>query len=132
MKLWKCSIAIKAVTIALLTMVISLCVPHHHHEEAVCIGNYDCKGKQHHTHYDDCGGEDSKGTCCLSGAYIDLRDTDDDFMPQVLGLDGLAGIIYELIVCGRANDERRIIAYWQQPYVVPALNFKALRSPPLC
>lgn len=33
--------------IALVAMIVSLYVPHHHHEEAVCIGNYDCKKKKY-------------------------------------------------------------------------------------
>ena len=132
MNLRKSNIAIKAVTIALLTMVISFCVPHHHHEEAVCIGNYDCKGEQKHDHQDDCGGEDTKDTCCLGGAYVDSRDADDDFEPLFPSYAGLAAVIYELIVCGLDNDEGRAIAYWQAPYVEPSLNFKSLRSPPVC
>ena len=131
MNLRKGSIAIWAITIALTAMVISFCVPHHHHEEAICIGNYDCKGEQKHSHHDDCG-EDSKETCSLSGAYADFRDVNDDIELPVLDYDGLAGAIYELIVCGCVHDEGCDIAFYQAPHVVPVLGFKALRSPPVC
>lgn len=132
MNLRKGNIAIKAVTVALLAMVISLCVPHHHHEEAVCIGNYDCKGEQKHTHHDDCRGEDSKETCFLGGAYIDSRDSEDDFEPLIPEYNGLAAVVYELIVGSWKHGGGGAMVYWHAPYVAPALNFKSLRSPPVC
>ena len=133
MNLRKDNILIRVITIALMIMVVSLCVlPHHHHEEAICIGNNDCKGEQKHSHYDDCGGEEPGEICCLGEAYVDSRDVNDDFEPPMLGCDGLSGVIYELIVCGQDNGERVDIAYWQPPYVVPSLSFKPLRSPPVC
>lgn len=132
MNLRKGNVSIWAITIALITMVISLCVPHHHHEEAVCIGNYDCKGEPKHSHHDDCEGEDSKTACWQSFAYVDSRSVDDDFVPPVLGYDGLAGLVYQLIVCGAEHVERCDMPYWQAPYVAPQLSFKSLRSPPVC
>lgn len=71
-------IAIVELVIALIVMVASLYVPHHHHEESICIGNYDCKSTKHHSHHDECGGKDKKNTCCLDEAYLDFRCLDDD------------------------------------------------------
>lgn len=132
MNLRKGNIAIKAVTIALMAMVISFCVPHHHHKEAICIGNYDCKGEQKHSHHDDCGGEDSRETCSLIGSYVDSRHVNDNFVPPVLDNDGLAAIIYKLIVYELDNGEGRVIVYWQPSYAAPLLSFKPQRGPPAC
>ena len=78
MYLRKGNITVVALMIALIAMIMSLYVPHHHHREAICIGSYDCEGEANHSHHDDCGGKNAKYTCFLDGEYIDSRHLDDD------------------------------------------------------
>ena len=134
MTLRKGNIAIMAQIIALMTMVVSLYVPHHHHEESICIGNYDCKSEKHHSHQDDCGGKASKDVCCLGGEYVDFRDAGDGYSSlSFKAYDHLAAVTDELVIGGLRYEERQTIAMLPEPpFVAPVLSAKALRSPPAC
>lgn len=133
MNLRKGNIKITTIIIALMAMVVFLCVPHHHHEESICIGNNDCKTSKHHSHEDDCGGQESQDFCCSGKQYVDFRSLDDDhsnwlakdFVHFIAIFDGF-------VLCPPAYQKVRHRVCLPEAIVVsPTFNFKALRSPPL-
>lgn len=127
----KGNITLMAQIIAVLTMVVSLYVPHHHHDDSICIGAYDCKGSERHSHHDDCGGKESNDVCCLSEGYIDSRDADDDQLDwSAKAYNNIADVICALIHVDAASDDDGLVAFLPQPYVVPVVGLEALRSPP--
>lgn len=134
MNLRKGNVRIMAIIVAMVAMVVSVYLPHHHHEESICIGNYDCKTSKHHSHEDDCGGQETEDFCCSGSQYVDFRSLDDDHSDWLVKdfnhflaiFDGLALSVPACKkVCYKGGLPEAII-------VLPAFNFKALRSPPLC
>lgn len=134
MNLRRRNITIMAMFIALMAMIVSLYVPHHHHEESVCIGNYDCKSSKEHSHQDDCGGKESKDGSCVGGEYIDSRcsSTDDQSCFSVDSYDYVGDIAYILTNYKVCRNEKPNVSLSPEPTIAPALSFKALRSPPSC
>ena len=133
MKLHKGNVAIMAQIIALMTMIISLYVPHHHHTESICVGNYDCRGSGHHHGDNSCGGKESNDVCCQNEGYVDSRcSSDDDAGLSVKIHKGIIDVVYELM-CLVSDKKCQTIAFLPEPpFVVPVPGAKALRSPPAC
>lgn len=67
------------IDIVMVALVVALCVPHHHHADAVCFGDSDCKTEHNHAHQDDCRGEGENGMCPLVAQYVDTRSCQDEF-----------------------------------------------------
>ena len=134
MNLRKNSSRTLAVITAIMAMFLLVCVPHHHHGEAICIGNEDCKASKHHSHEDDCGGKDTKNFCCHSGQYVDFRSVDDDFYDcSVKDFSRFIAVIYDdFVLCAPVGSEVQHRVCLPEAVIVSAVfDFKALRSPPL-
>lgn len=132
MKLRQSNIAVVGFIMALMAMVVSLYMPHHHHKEAICIGSYDCEGEAHHAHKDACGGEGAEYACFLNGVYIDARHLNhaqSDFSFKCY--DHLVAII-DGWINGSFYDYKQFQqpAFLPERWVAPVLRLKALRGPP--
>lgn len=133
MNLRKGNITIVALTIAVIAMVMSLYVPHHHHREAICIGSYDCEGEANHSHDDDCEGKGAEYACFLDGEYIDSRHLDND--PSDFSFKDYSRLV--AIIDGWINgylcDYRKsqCPVFLPRTVVVPVLRIETRRGPPV-
>lgn len=77
MRLRRNRIAKSTMGVVMVALIVALCVPHHHHEDAVCFGNADCKAEHKHSHHDECGSQGMHGVCPLVAQYVDTRNCID-------------------------------------------------------
>lgn len=131
MRLRRNRIAKRTMGVVMVALIVALCVPHHHHADAVCFGNADCKAEHKHSHHDECESQGMHGVCPLVAQCVDVRSPKDCFVQQ--GYDGNAALI-AFICCLLAPEElntQRLLCLDDAVVVSPdVVGFKALRSPP--
>lgn len=116
--------------VALVAMMASVYVPHHHHSDSACLGSTDCTAS-HHSHQDKCGGEDTHGICCSDADFLDSKSVDsDDFTP--LSLDNLLAVVWVMSGLPAPLEEKSYIENRSSaPPFHPFIEYKSLRSPPV-
>ena len=116
---------------AVVAMVLSVYVPHHHHADASCLGTADCPAAHHHTDSEGCGTPEEGHLCCSSAHYIDSRSIDsDDLSP--LPACSLAAVMAVADNISLSTDYKILSPGAETPVPAkPVIDCKSLRSPPV-
>ena len=119
---------------AVMVMLLSLYVPHHHHQDSSCPGHSDCIAHAGHSHTDGCNdGANTGQICCSGGDYIDSKTADrEELIPLIEGID----LSYMTFLSSQFLSVSTEKIYFGDPGVTlfpsPVISFSSLRAPPVC